>query len=211
MDAYAADLRPLLTASGQEVKDNGKSPVLIEQFVRGLPREFAKQIRTNGNRSTISSCVAFVRDLRSVEATSPMGSSPSAVSGDKPHNITQSKLCFQCGEVGHIAKFCPRKKSGGSSSSGEVQCFACGKKGHVKRNCPDWQVYLKSRQKPGASAGVAKETLSPALCMMSRGGKLPRIYVDICNGGSDSQRVEAVVDTVLDPRGICSAPNWPTS
>ena len=51
IDNYAADLKRLLSASGQVADDY--SSVLIEQFISGLPRDFARELRMNGTRSTV--------------------------------------------------------------------------------------------------------------------------------------------------------------
>ena len=37
VDAYMSDLRRLLRISGHEVADSGKDPMLLEQFLVGLP------------------------------------------------------------------------------------------------------------------------------------------------------------------------------
>ena len=43
VDAYVADLQRLLTLSGHQTSDD--DPVVVEQFIAGLPTDFARQLR----------------------------------------------------------------------------------------------------------------------------------------------------------------------
>ena len=45
VDVYVSDLRRLLTLSGHKEAADGKDPVLVEQFLTGLPRRFSSQLR----------------------------------------------------------------------------------------------------------------------------------------------------------------------
>ena len=45
VDVYLSDLRRLLRISGHEVADSGKDPMLLEQFLVGLPLQYASQLR----------------------------------------------------------------------------------------------------------------------------------------------------------------------
>ena len=61
IENYATVLKRLLSASGKVADDS--NPVLIEHFISGLPRDFARELRLNGTRSTVSDCVEYVRRL----------------------------------------------------------------------------------------------------------------------------------------------------
>jgi len=71
VDAYAADLRRLLMLSGQHVDD--ANVVVIEQFLQGLPKEFAKQVRMHASLESINDCVGYVRRLRGAEDAANVG------------------------------------------------------------------------------------------------------------------------------------------
>nr|AGZ63446.1 gag protein [Simian immunodeficiency virus] len=67
--------------------------------------------------------------------------------------------CFQCGEIGHLQRQCPKRTGGirggfrggrgrggrgawgrGRASSGPLKCFGCGQLGHIQRNCTSKQA-----------------------------------------------------------------------
>ena len=119
IDNYAADLKHLLSASGQVEDDS--SPVLIEQFISGLPRDFAQELRINGTRSTVSDCVECVRRLRSAErssgrAVTACGGGTGGYGSSRHRQQSGSRrpgkqvLCFNCQTVGHYARDCPQPR-----------------------------------------------------------------------------------------------------
>ena len=123
----------------------------------------------------------------------------------------KSFLCFNCKEVGHIQRNCPklRQSSGGNkpARSSPPKCYFCDEIGHVKSDCPELKEWRKAKaSKAGAVSDVSKSSSgstggdrAKCLCTAQRGqpGSLPYIYVDV-SGSSDEedwQRVEAAVDT----------------
>ena len=217
MDGYAADLKRLLVASGQTVASDGKNRVVIEQFIAGLPRDYARQLRVSGKTATIGECVSFVRGLRSADAATrapaavaawtdssgvanAIGSSHKGA-GSVSSNSKKSVMCYNCNEVGHIARKCPNKSGNGPTnlhSNSSVTCHFCDRKGHIMKNCPEVLELKKSRA--GKAAAVAsEESTSGGACLCapsSVANELPRIYVDVrCAEQDPHQRVRAVVDT----------------
>ena len=57
VDRYTADRKRLLKMSGQDVAADGRIRVVIQQFLSGLPTEYARQARTNADTDTIQKCV----------------------------------------------------------------------------------------------------------------------------------------------------------
>lgn len=43
-----------------------------------------------------------------------------------------SKACYRCKEVGHLARDCPQVES-----DDDRTCYNCGKPGHISRDCPE--------------------------------------------------------------------------
>ena len=46
-DVFVADLRRLLELAGHVPTDDDRDPVLLEQFLHGLPAEFEKELRVS--------------------------------------------------------------------------------------------------------------------------------------------------------------------
>ena len=167
VDAYVADLKHLLSLSGH-VLTGDQDPVLLEQLLRGLPFEFARQIRlaSADQRLSVSGCLAKIRALRATESDSaqckPVAAAVAANSQSRDSqpvssNVQSGKrsvICFRCNEVGHLRKNCPQKPSGqaaSSHSSGRTStlplvCHFCDKQGHKKSECPErrdgWKLSL---------------------------------------------------------------------
>lgn len=211
VDAYAADLRRLLVASGQAVTADGKSPVLIEQFIRGLPMDYARQARTNGDSSTITKCVDYVRSLISAELPrSDGGSSAAAVApppgGPSGHNHGngrgqgrgRSVVCFNCNGVGHMARNCTRRAQGqrtGRRPAQTLTCHFCDEVGHIKQDCRAWDEWKRSRNRDTLAAAPQKSGPDAVLAMAAAcNPRLPRIHTDMCVGDVKTRTI-SVVDT----------------
>ena len=69
-----ADLQRLLSLSSHEATDEDTDPVLIEQFLVGLPLTFAKDMRMSlsGEQLKVSSCLTKLHALQSASADSQM-------------------------------------------------------------------------------------------------------------------------------------------
>ena len=207
-DAFVADLKRLVELSGHQVTDD-KDPVVVQQFLKGLPGDYSRQVRLSlvGKDMTISDCVAIVRALRISDGSADKSVSAAASSGPtrQVSSNTSAKsvgLCFKCGETGHIRRNCPQRgRPAGGQRAGAVKwgtCFFCDGEGHTKADCPERKEWLSSK---GKSAAAVESTCQPVAkgdpCLFSLGssGKLPRIYIDVSVPEKSSTRARAVVDT----------------
>ena len=208
-DAFVAELRRLLEASGHKVRDD-KDSVLISQVLAGLPSDVCKQVRLAfaGKDMTISGCLEAVRALLSVNGA-PLGmAGPSSTGSVAASNV----VCHRCGETGHFRKACPKRSSsssrsgtnGGGNRSGAQRgatgstCFFCDKSGHMKKDCPARKQWLAQQDRMLAAAAQDQSaTPKKCLCTVSANAELPRMYVEVAGKESsqDPCRVEALVDT----------------
>ena len=188
VDVYMADLRRLLRCSGHtEVSED---PVLKQQFLSGLPVEFAGQICLQNAASSlkICQCADQVKALRSAQRVTrqfPSSVSAAASSSNKGSSSTavpSSVLCFHCKQSGHKRSLCPQLKG---------KCFHCKEKGHMLANCPK-----RSKQSTSAAKSGADTSVCLAVTATSSPCSLPRIYVDARQSEADDvHRLSAAVDS----------------
>ena len=115
--AYVADLQRLLSLSGHGATDEDTDPVLIEQFLVGLPSILATDMQMSLAREQlkVSSCPTKLHALQSASANSqmiaPVGC-PTPVAAVAPrdcdHQAKSAVRCYNCKEAGHIHRYCPR-------------------------------------------------------------------------------------------------------
>ena len=67
VDSYAADLKTILGQLGHTVASDGKDRILVEQFIVGLPSQYAREVRMNCREDGIRDHVEYVRRLRSAD------------------------------------------------------------------------------------------------------------------------------------------------
>ena len=200
VDAYVADVQRLLALSGHQ-QSSDDDPVVVEQFIAGLPTEFARQLRLNkvGKKLAISNCMEYVRVLRatSQDVRASVGIGETVVAAVNEPS-TKKILCFHCHEVGHMRKNCPKRKRGG------LACFFCEQPGHVRSDCPERAAWLSRKGRTAAVEGKGASgsgTNDPCLLTTAKAKQrtaLPRMYVDVHKIGMESEdwnRLVAVIDT----------------
>ena len=197
VDAYVADLQRLLALSGHQ-QSSGDDPVVVEQFIAGLPTDFARQLRLSmaGKKLAISNCMEYVCVLRatSQDVRASVGIGETVVAGVNEPS-TKEIFCFHCHEVGHMRKNCPKRKRGG------FVCFFCEQPGHVRSDCPERGAWLSRK---GRTAAVEEKgasgsgTSDPCLLTTAQVKQRTALYVDVHKTGMESEdwnRLMAVIDT----------------
>ena len=188
VDAYASDLRRLLKTSGHKEAADGKDPVLVEQFLTGLPKRLSNQLRLSAASAGSPTLLQLTKQARALFSAEE-SSNPVTVSAAASAVTSGSRVCYACGEVGHLRRECPKRR--------RIQCFSCRQYGHMKRDCPEAKP-AENRIARGAGRGTsnvtavskgAAEDVCVSLVAQS-GGSLPKIYVSV--GG---QKLKAAIDS----------------
>ena len=184
VDAYAADLHRLASLAGLAVDDK---TMLAEQFVSGLPGEFAKQVRLSsaGKNMTLDDLLEKVRALRVCERDheSCRHDMAAALPREFGEPRKSSKICFVCKNVGHIARDCPQKqdRKPNVARTRELRCYFCDEVGHTKQQWLERASWLSGKGKPTAALTNASTSQEQCLCTIAdplRAG-LPKIFVDV--------------------------------
>ena len=198
VDIFVADLQRLLKLSKHTLAADGKDPVLIEQFLSGLPAEFSRTLRLE-HAAKSHTLPELVTKARVMQASGAVGQAAAAAAA----RVSSPTLCFACGQVGHMKHNCPRQRSrdrtGDSHGQGRagappIKCYKCKQPGHIKRNCP-----TNKSTKSGSAAALASAEDRTGLCLAmphSACNGLVRVAVDVSSdGGAEWSRHASVVDT----------------
>ena len=144
ISSYVHDLRKLLSHALPEAGQNAKEPLLLHQFLAGIPEAIARQLRASGEVTTLDKAMTRARLLMTIDRE-PVA----AVVNEKPNEtqflreqlaaLTEQVAalttkasqpprsrprCFNCNQIGHLRRDCRRQ-----------QCYFCGKLGHLAKDC----------------------------------------------------------------------------
>ena len=208
VDAFLADLTKLLKLAGHSIAVNGKDPVLIEQFMSGLPSDISRALHIENAMGDLT-LVQLVAKVRAVQASAGASYAAAAAAGgrstgsrDGRRGGDKSVLCYKCGNVGHIQRFCKneQKPSGGGGNSGggrnsHIRCYQCQEMGHYRSQC---KKKASVPPQDGSASAIVRgpDRVNVCLALPHASGDLVRVALDVkaCDAPTWNRRA-SVVDT----------------
>jgi uncharacterized coiled-coil protein SlyX len=154
LSVFLHDLKKLLGQAMPDLDKAAHDPLLVHQFLAGLPDVVSRQIRASAETSTLDAVVTRARLLMSIDDHNQVAIVAKEADVEKLQeqvallteqvatlstaNQAQPKFrsqprCFKCNQVGHLQHECttyPRYRGP------ELRrCFQCGQQGHLARYC----------------------------------------------------------------------------
>ena len=189
VDAYLSDLRRLMRRSGHKEATDEKDSLLLEQFLVGLPSRYADQLRLSIAAASGQMTVAAVAEqARALCACLDSGKELLASAAA----ASQSVVCFECQEVGHLQRDCPKlRQQKTAKSTRKIQCYKCKEFGHIKRKCPQATEHKSTGATSStvcAKSDAADKGGHTHACLSvttrARGGvALPHVFVSVTGCG----------------------------
>jgi len=147
---YLYELKRLLQQAMPELTAYARKPLLIHQFLAGLPASLSRQLQAGGNTQDLDELVQRAKILIVVDSgerqTAAVYSGTIEVSELKSQiqeltaQVTALKVtqqsdrnppqCYYCKQPGHVQRYCPTRTR-------DRRCYICGRPGHLVANC--WQ------------------------------------------------------------------------
>ena len=125
---YLHDLKRLLQQAMPELAENARQPLLLHQFLSGLPDAISRQLRASGDTKDLNAVVQRAKMLMAVMEqgqTAALTTSPTT-----PSEVDQLKTQItQLTE--QVAALTVRQ-----SSNKPKRCFYCSQLGHTQCSCP---------------------------------------------------------------------------
>ena len=156
LPVFVYDLKKLLARAMPELDQAAREPLLLHQFLTGLPVAVSRQLRATGETYTLEAAVTRAKLLMTIEdhgqaaavskdsameqlreqvallteQVATLSTSNQAISQPRLRKLPR---CFKCNQVGHMQRECPHY----TSYRGQAfrRCYTCGKQGHLANNC----------------------------------------------------------------------------
>ena len=146
---YLHDLKRLLKQAMPELAAAAAKPLLLHQFLAGLPGPISRQLRAVGVADDLDAVVERAKLLMAVneQEISTAAVSTRATEFDELRSQMQqlteqvaalttisksgsTQHCYYCKQPGHTQCYCPVRRA-------NQRCYTCGRPGHLARDC--WQ------------------------------------------------------------------------
>ena len=131
VDVYLADLRRLVSLTGQKEAD----PILRCAFVAGLPTELSVHLKSLAGLEKLA-LSDIVAKARAMLATKPVMNSFGCAAAPGPQSGVGPRQCYNCHGVGHISRNCPSPRQPSNDlSRAPRRCYICRSPDHLANKC----------------------------------------------------------------------------
>jgi len=147
---YLHDLKRLLKQAMPGLAAEAAKPLLLHQFLAGLPGPISRQLRAVGVADNLDVVVERAKLLMAVDEQEKTTAAVSTRATEFDELKTQmqqlteqvaalttkqkpsegAQRCYYCKQPGHTQRYCPVRRA-------NQRCFTCGRPGHLARDC--WQ------------------------------------------------------------------------
>ena len=183
LSVFVHDLKKLIDQAIPNMAKEAKEPLLLHQFLTGLPGPITRQLRASGDIKTLEAAMTRARLLMTIDAE------PVAMVDEKPSEV--QRLTEQVALLTEqVAALSTQQRNRQSGSGRQPRCFGCNKVGHVQRlSLPRpymfclWaaRAYRKKLPATGKRTGgrLDRATGAPFKCRATMiSGKLGRFAVE---------------------------------
>ena len=131
LSVFMHDLKKLIDQAISNMVKEAKEPLLLHQFLTGLPGPITRQLRASGDIKTLEAAMTRARLLMTIDAE------PVAMVDEKPSELSEvqrltEQVVFLTEQVAALSTHQRNRQSG---SGRQPRCFGCNKVGHVQHNC----------------------------------------------------------------------------
>ena len=144
VDSFAIGLREYGAKCG--FQGNEYNNRMVDQFILGLADKLTQTRLLQEPPDTLDGALVIARRFEAARSTMQTLRQDSNMGRSMAGSVNAEKVCFNCNQSGHIAKYCRKGQFNYHSAMGNERstrkiCFNCQQPGHISSVCPSKHNY----------------------------------------------------------------------